>query len=128
YTLSEVTLKLLDQIQEPVYIDVFLEGKFPLEFKKLQLETRQLLEEYRTYNSNVYFQFVNPLDNEAGEEENVQFMFEYGMKPVSVTVNDKGKQVQELVFPWAMVNQHEKAARIQLLKNMMGANTEEKVI
>ena len=30
-----------------LYIDVFLEGEFPGEFKKLQTETQQLLEEFK---------------------------------------------------------------------------------
>ena len=33
------------QIQKPVFIKVYLQGSFPAEFKRLQIETNQLLEE-----------------------------------------------------------------------------------
>ncbi|MCB0443266.1 MAG: Gldg family protein, partial [Flavobacterium sp.] len=44
YTLSESTVNLIRNIEEPVFIDVFLEGDFPPEFKRLQNETKQILE------------------------------------------------------------------------------------
>ena len=59
YTLSEHTLELLENIEEPLFIDVFLEGNFPSDIKRLQQETKQLLEEFKAYNSNIHFQFIN---------------------------------------------------------------------
>lgn len=128
YTLSKTTLEILDNVDQEIVVDVFLEGNFPYEFRRLQTETRQLLEEYQARNNNIKFQFINPLSNGASEVENMQMMLEYGLKPISISVNDKGKQSQEVVFPWAIASKGERAAKIQLLKNMMGANTEEKVI
>jgi gliding-associated putative ABC transporter substrate-binding component GldG len=128
YTLSAITNEIVDRVKEPMIIDVFLEGKFPQEFRRLQNETKQLLEEFEIQNSNIKFQFINPLQEGATQEEVMQELFEYGLKPVTVTVNDKGTQTQQVVYPWAIVSQGEKASRVQLLKNMIGANTEEKVI
>lgn len=128
YTLSKTTLEILDNVNQEIVVDVFLEGNFPYEFRRLQTETRQLLEEYQARNNNIKFQFINPLSNGASEVENMQMMLEYGLKPISISVNDKGKQSQEVVFPWAIASKGERATKIQLLRNMMGANTEEKVI
>lgn len=128
YTLSKITLDVLDNVDEEVVVDVFLEGQFPQEFRRLQAETRQLLEEYQAYNSNIKFQFINPLDKEGGDEETLKILFDFGLKPINITVTDKGKQSQEVVFPWAIASSGNKAAKVQLLKNLMGANTEEKVI
>jgi gliding-associated putative ABC transporter substrate-binding component GldG len=128
YTLSPTTLNIIDGVQEPLYIDVFLEGDFPGEFKRLQDETRQLLEEFHAYNPNIIFQFTNPLEDEKGRDQAMQELFNLGMTPINVTVDDKGKQSQEVVFPWAMANYGQKTVKIQLLKNMMGASTAEKVV
>ena len=68
YTLSQTSLNIVAEVKEPLYIDVFLEGDFPGEFKKLQTETQQLLEEFKSQNSNVIFQFVNPLEKEEERE------------------------------------------------------------
>jgi len=127
YTLSETTKKIIDKVDSPLIIDVFLDGNFPADFKKLQTETRQLLEEFSAYNSNITFQFVNPIEKEEERLEMMKKFFDKGLTPINVTVEEKGKQTQEVVFPWAVANYGDKGAKVQLLKNLMGASTEKKV-
>src|SRR6187402_1823257 len=69
YTLSPVSLDIIAQVKEPLYVDVFLEGQFPGEFKRLQTETRQLLEEFKAYNPEIEFRFINPVDDAEGMED-----------------------------------------------------------
>ena len=128
YTLSETTLNIIESVDSPLYIDVFLEGKFPPEFKRLQNETRQLLEEFTAYNSNIIFQFVNPIEKEDERVDVMKKFAQRGMMPLSITVDDKGKQTQEVVWPWAVTTYGDKSTKVALLKNLMGASTEEKVI
>ena len=128
YTLSQTSLNIVAEVKEPLYIDVFLEGDFPGEFKKLQTETQQLLEEFKSQNSNVIFQFVNPLEKEEERDSIMQSFIQRGLTPVNVTVNDKGQQTQEVVFPWAIATCGNRSVKVPLLKNMMGASTTEKVV
>lgn len=128
YTLSETTLNIIKNIDSPLYIDVYLDGNFPPEFKRLQNETKQLLEEFSAYNSNIVFQFKNPIEKETMRVEVMKEFYERGMQPLSITVEDKGKQSQEVVFPWAQATYGDKFTKVSLLKNLMGASTEEKVI
>src|SRR6218665_1141153 len=88
YTLSQTSLNIVEEVKEPLYIDVFLEGNFPGEFKKLQTETQQLLEEFKAYNSNIIFQFVNPLENETDREAVMQSFYDRGLTPINVTLED----------------------------------------
>jgi len=128
YTLSETSLNIIKEVKEPLYVDVFLEGNFPGEFKKLQTETQQLLEEFKAYNPNIIFQFVNPLEKEEERDKIMQQFYDRGLTPLNVTMDDKGKQTQEVVFPWAVVTYGNKSTKVPLLKNMMGASTAEKVV
>ena len=128
YTLSQTSLKIVSEVKEPLYIDVFLEGEFPGEFKKLQTETKQLLEEFKSQNSNIIIQFINPLEDEEQKDKTMQSFIERGMIPVNVTVNDKGQQTQEVVFPWAVATCSSRSIKVPLLKNIMGASTAKKVV
>ena len=101
YTLSETTLNIIKEVESPLYIEVYLEGNFPPEFKRLQNETKQLLEEFTAYNSNIIFNFKNPIEKEETRVEKMKEFYAKGMQPLSITVEDKGKQSQEVVFPWA---------------------------
>jgi gliding-associated putative ABC transporter substrate-binding component GldG len=128
YTLSQTSINIISEVKEPLYVDVFLEGNFPGEFKKLQTETQQLLEEFKASNSNIIFQFINPLDKEEEREKTLQQFYDRGLTPLNVTLDEKGKQTQEIVFPWAVVSYGNKSAKVPLLKNMMGASTAQKVV
>jgi len=128
YTLSPTSLSILKEVKEPLIVDVFLKGQFPGEFKKLQTETQQLLEEFKAYNKSITFQFVNPIENEEERDTIIQSFMERGLTPVNVTVEDKGKQTQEVVFPWAIATYNGRSVKVPLLKNLMGASTAEKVV
>jgi gliding-associated putative ABC transporter substrate-binding component GldG len=120
-------LNIIKNVDSPLYIDVYLDGNFPPEFKRLQNETKQLLEEFSAYNSNIVFQFKNPIEKETMRVEVMKEFYERGMQPLSITVEEKGKQSQEVVFPWAQATYGDKFTKVSLLKNLMGASTEEKI-
>jgi gliding-associated putative ABC transporter substrate-binding component GldG len=128
YTLSATSLNIIKQVQNPLSIKVYMQGDLPSEFKRLQQETRQLLEEFQAYNKNIVFEFVDPLENKDESMDNIKELYRKGLTPINITVDDKGKQSQAMVFPWAIAVYNNKEVNIPLLKNRMGASTTEKVI
>ncbi|XLS30851.1 gliding motility-associated ABC transporter substrate-binding protein GldG [Flavobacteriaceae bacterium M23B6Z8] len=128
YTLSDATKEILSGVDQPILIDVLLEGTFPAEFKKLQIETRQLLQEFSALNSNIKFSFLNPTPDPQNSENVIKELQQLGLTPANVTVEEGGKITQELVFPWAMAYVDEtKPVKIPLLKNKLGADSETRV-
>lgn len=128
YTLSPTSLQIVKQVKNPLSIKIYMQGELPADFRRLQLETKQLLEEFQAYNSNIVFEFVNPMENEDESMEVVKSLYQKGLTPINITVDDKGKQSQEMVFPWAVAVYNNKEVNIPLLKNIMGASTTQKVI
>ena len=128
YTLSSASLNIMKQVQNPLSIKVYLQGDLPAEFKRLQQETKQMLEEFQAYNSNIVFEFVDPMENKDTSMDNIKELYRKGLTPINITVDDKGKQSQAMVFPWAIAVYDNKEVNIPLLKNIMGATTTQKVI
>jgi gliding-associated putative ABC transporter substrate-binding component GldG len=128
YTLSPTTLKIIKDVKAPLSIKVYLQGELPAEFKRLQLESKQLLEEFQAYNSNIIIEFVDPLENKDESMDKIKELYRKGLTPINITVDDKGKQSQSMVFPWAIAVYNNKEVNIPLLKNIMGASTTQKVI
>ena len=128
YTLSPTSLNIIKQVQNPLSVKVYMQGDLPAEFKRLQQETKQLLEEFQTYNTNIVFEFVDPLENEDASMDNIKDLYRKGLTPINITVDDKGRQSQAMVFPWAIAVYDNKEVNIPLLKNIMGASTTQKVI
>lgn len=125
FTLAEETMEIVDQVESPLIIDVFLKGNFPPEFRRLQNETEQLLDEFKAYNPNIKFEFVDP--TEKGNEEFQSQFEQFGLTPAQVSVSESGKQSTELVYPWALAHHNGKSVKIGLLKNQLGATSEERV-
>jgi len=127
FTLSPAAKAIMDEVRSPIVIDVFLKGNFPPEFRKLQNETRQLLEEFEAYNPNIRFDFTDPLAEGDDANAIAQEFYELGMTPARVSVMENGKTSETLIFPWAIANFNNKTVKIPLLKNKLGATDEERV-
>ena len=128
YTLNPSALAILDKADAPIVIDVFLEGEaFPSEFRKLQLETRQLLEEFKAYNSNISFSFINPIENDATRDQTIQQLNDRGLTPMQLNVKENGKSSQAVIFPWALASFNNTTVKIPLVKNTIGATQQQLV-
>ncbi|MEO8934216.1 MAG: gliding motility-associated ABC transporter substrate-binding protein GldG, partial [Xanthomarina sp.] len=128
YTISESALGIIDDVTSPIIVDVFLEGEgFPSEFRRLQLETKQILEEFSAHNKNIVFHFINPLENEANRETNIQQLNNRGLTPMQLSVEENGKSSQAVIFPWALASYNEVTVKIPLVKNKIGSSQQELV-
>ena len=128
YTLSEATLKIIEDVDSPIIVDVFLEGEdFPSEFRRLQNETKQLLEEFSAKNNNIVFNFINPIEDDATRERNIQQLNARGLTPMQLSVQENGKASQAIIFPWALASFNDETVTISLIKNKIGASQQELV-
>lgn len=128
YTLSNATLNSFKNVDSPIIIDVFLEGEgFPSEFRRLQSETRQMLEEFSAYNSNISFQFLNPIEDEGTRDRNIEQLNARGLTPMQVNVQENGKQSQAIIFPWALASYNGETVKISLVKYKVNADQQELV-
>ena len=127
YTLSPAAKEIIEDVEEPIIVDVFLHGDFPPEFRKLQFETKQLLEEFSAYNPGIKFNFVNPLQDGGDATAIATEFYEMGMTPARINVVENGRTTEAIIFPWAMANFKNQTVAIPLLKNKLGATTEERV-
>lgn len=106
FTLSRATIQLLQQIKEPVTVDVFLKGNYPSGFKKLSSSTADLLQEFKEVaGKNLQFNFISPEDNVAGTEIKYgDTLSAMGLVPINLTSQVKEGQQQQYVYPFALVH------------------------
>ena len=126
YTLSPTTQQLLAQIKGPIDIKVLLKGNIPAEYKRLQTETLQLLEEYKAANKNIHFDFVNLLEGKDVDSQ-LQALSAEGFTPLMITSTIQGKTSEEYILPWAIITRGDKQERVPLLRNKLGASAQEKI-
>lgn len=127
YTLSKSALATVEEVKSPLIIDVFLEGNFPSEFRRLRNETQQLLEEFALNEPHIKFNFINPLEDEKARDKNIEQLIQRGLDPLQLSVNSGGKTSQELIFPWALASYNDQTVKIPLIKNKIGATQQDLV-
>ena len=111
YSLSESTKSIINSINEGIFIEVYLEGQFPAEFKRLQIETKLHLEELSNLNSNIRFKFINP-------ENTIEKLFQSGLTPSNLQIQENGKVSEVVILPWAVVSHNGKSENVSLLKDI----------
>ena len=126
YTLSPTTLQLLSKVKAPIDIKVLLKGNIPAEYKRLQTETLQLLEEYKAANKHIHFEFVNPLEGKDVDSQ-LQALSAEGFTPLMITSSTGATTSEEYIIPWAIITKGDKQERVPLLRNKLGASSQEKI-
>ncbi len=130
YTLQDTTKDLLKQVNTPLEFTILLQGEdFPAEFRRLQQETKQLLNEFKGINHNIRFVFEDPL---AGEENISQAMVDLdqmGLTPTNIPITKQGNQSIVRIFPWAIAydEANQKSVRVPLLVNNLGISASENI-
>lgn len=117
YTLSEETISMLEELEDPMLIKVYLQGDFPSEFKRLQAETAQFLEELNAVNDLVKFRFIDPLSN-------AKELVNKGLQASRLTVQEGGKVSEAVIFPWAIVTYKGREENVSLLVNSSAPSQE----
>ena len=119
YTLSNHTKEMLKKIDEPVLFRVYLDGEFPADFKRLQNETKEMLNQFRAYNSNVDYEFFNPNSFSTNEEQQMfyQKLAQKGIQPTQIQVGDGSSVTQQILIPAADVYYRGRETTVQLLQS-----------
>ena len=127
YTLSKSTKKMLKSLEEPVLFRVYLEGEFPSDFKRLQNETKEMLNQFRAYSRYVEYEFINPNDFESKEERTVfyQKLMSKGIRPTQVQSNTADGTTTQVLVPAADVIYQGRETSIELLQNQKYVSEEE---
>ena len=120
FTLSDVTKNTLKDLQQPMQVKVYLEGDFPSEFKRIQVETKNLLQQLHRLNSSLNFRFVNPQGLERS-------LVKKGMQPSRLTIQEGAKTAEIIIFPYAEITYNGKSEIVSLLINKRFKNQEEQL-
>lgn len=102
YSLSVSTKKLLKEIDEVVFVRCYLDGDMPAEYKTLKNETKEMLDQFRAYNPNIEYEFVDPngFENRTERDEFYRRLFERGLSPINIKTTKSNTQVQQYIFPY----------------------------
>src|SRR5574344_1159129 len=119
YTLSKSTKHLLKNVDDIVFIRCYLEGEIPADYKRLRNETKEMINQFRSYNKNIEFEFLNPNDfkDKKDQAQFYQRLFEKGFQPILKTSQQKDGQVRQYMFPYLEITYKGETKTISLISS-----------
>lgn len=126
HSLSKGTIEMLNNLEDRVYIRVYLKGKDqPADYQLFAKQVEQVLQDFRSYSKNVYFEFIDPLEGKSAEEVN-SILGEFvkkGLDPIPISREDGNGYSTHMVVPGAIVSyrDHEYPAKL-VVSDPSGAN------
>ena len=130
YTLNESSRERLENLDEVVFVRVYLEGDLPTEFRELRNATKEMLDDFRAYaGENIQYEFINPSESPDEKErvEVYQELTRQGLLYTNIRLQTGDKMSEQIVFPGAILSFKGRETPIQLLKSQTGA-TEQQMI
>lgn len=126
YTLSDATKELLTSLDDKVLFRIYLEGTFPAGFKRLSNETKSMLREFKAYNDNIEFEFVDPsaVESEDNRQDLYQQLTEKGLEGTRLEINEGNNKSSQIIFPGGFVYFKGREGVVKLLKSQIGASAE----
>ena len=123
YTLTRATQEILEKVNEPMEIDVYLDGDFPADFKQLQSETLSLLDELKQINPHITYKLIDPV-KEKISQDTLQAM---GMEPSALRVEKDGISSQIILFPYATIKYKGYGHTVPLIVEQAGISADEQM-
>lgn len=127
FTLSVTTKDFLKNLDDVVYIKIYLEGEFPAGFKRLRNETKEMLDEFRAYaGDNIQYEFINPSSSpdQKARNEVYQNLSEKGLQPTNLQQSNEDGNSQQIIFPGAILSYRGTELPLMLLKSQIGVAPE----
>lgn len=127
YTLSEASKELASNLEDVVYVKVYLEGEFPAGFKRLRDETKEMLDEFRAYsNGNLQYEFINPSESadKKTRDEIYKQLYKKGLRPTDLQAKNEDGFTNKIIWPGAIFTYQTEELPVQLLKSQIGASSE----
>ena len=117
HSLSKSTIEMLKNLEDRVYFRVYLKGKNqPADYQLFAKQVEQMLQNFRSYSKNVYYEFIDPIEGKTNEEVNAilgEFV-KKGLDPIPISREDAGGFSTQVVIPGAIVSyrNHEYPAKV----------------
>lgn len=118
YTISPISRELLDGLQHPVKVTVYLQDDLTGGMKRLQRATNDMLIDLRSYShGKLLVDYIDPLEGLSTSEQEpvIQDLISKGLMPTNLNVTTESGNTQKVIFPWAAVSSNGHVALVNLL-------------
>lgn len=132
YTLSGNTKQILAELNNDIFIEVYLDGDMPVPLKRLKRAVRESLDEFRIASRRkIDYMFINPYattDDTQRQQMQMQ-LIEKGLVPFNIQANDNaGGTSMRMIFPGMILNSNGTEIAVNILSNNQAIPYEQNIL
>jgi ABC-2 type transport system permease protein len=120
HSISEETKQILTDLEDVVFIKIYLAGDFPTEFKHLQSELLNLLTSFKSIaGDNFDYEVIDP-NNTNDESEKIDLfkqLVKDGLTPTDIEIRSTSSKSSQIIFPGALIYYKDRQQAVNFLKN-----------
>ena len=125
YSISSTSKNIINEIDDVMYIKIYLEGDFPSGFKRLQNSTIDLLNQLKKHNELIKYELINPNIKNIEERNNLyKQLYDVGLNPTNLQTQNSGTKTEQIIFPGAIIYYKGKEICVNLLQSQLGTHHE----
>jgi ABC-2 type transport system permease protein len=127
FSIKPQTKALLNDLEDNVYVEVFLDGELNPGFTRFQKAIKETLDEFRIYSGNkVQVTFSDPgvAKGEKAKNEFIQYLASLGIQPRNVIDTKDGQRVEKIIFPGALISYDGFETGVNFLKGNAASGSE----
>ena len=118
YTLSNSTKTMLKNLEDIIYVKIYLSGKkLPPDYAELSQKLRELLDEMRVYSDNIEYEFIDPAQGRDPSEMNAIYgeLNRKGLRPQAIQSMGADGVITNFIVPGALVSYRQREIPLQLM-------------
>ena len=127
YSITDVSKKLVENLEKPVNITLYLDGELPAGFRKLKKSIQEKIADYNAYSSKlINLTVVDPyeISDVKRREQLFTELAGKGLQQTEIRQNSDQGTITRLIFPGVLIEYGNKQLSVNLLKNNQNAHAE----
>jgi len=127
YSITEVSKKLVKNLDKPLTVTLYLDGELPAGFRKLKKSIEEKIGDYNAWSSQrINLTIIDPYEITDTKRREKLFaeLAGKGLQPTDIRQNTEQGTVTRRIFPGVVIEYGEKRVSVNLLKNNPALHSE----
>lgn len=123
FTITESSKSMLGNLEDNVFVEVYLDGELPAGMKRLRNSIKERLDEFGIYaNGQLQYEFIDPslAISDKARNEFYNALYQRGLQGRRLFDNENGKNTEKIIFPGAIISYRDREIPVQLLSGQGG--------
>ena len=127
YSLKKISKEIIDDIDKPLMIKIYLSGDLPSDFSYLKQYVSNFMFELSKSNDLINYEFIDPDEIMSSGQDILKYLASKNLLPTELDIVSKNEQTKKVIFPGAVVFYEGKESSFNFLQSNVFLSNEQNI-